>query len=414
MKATLNMIPILLAGLSAQDLVPMAAPQSQPILITNAVIHPVTGPVIDGGSILFEGGKITAIGRSASPPSGAQVIDVGGKHVYPGLVTPQSNLGLTEIGSVPMTNDTSELGNFKAEVRAAVAVNSDATAIPVARANGILVSGTFPGGGVISGRASAMTTDGWSWEEMTLRPDIGLVVSWPRQQAQRQELDDYFADARAWNQAKATDATLPVDLRYQSMASCLRGETKVFLMANDLEAIRSAVQWAVRNELDPVIVGGRDSDLCTDLLRRHGVEVVIGSVFGTPRRRDSDYDEAFRLPKILHDAGVKFCIGAGGGATKARDIPFHAGMAVGFGLEEDEAIKAITLYSARALGVDDRVGSLEIGKDATLIVTNGSPLDLTTDVEMAFISGRKVDLRSKHTELDRKYREKYRQIKDKK
>ena len=144
MKATLNMIPILLAGLSAQDLVPMAAPQSQPILITNAVIHPVTGPVIDGGSILFEGGKITAIGRSASPPSGAQVIDVGGKHVYPGLVTPQSNLGLTEIGSVPMTNDTSELGNFKAEVRAAVAVNSDATAIPVARANGILVSGTFP------------------------------------------------------------------------------------------------------------------------------------------------------------------------------------------------------------------------------------------------------------------------------
>jgi imidazolonepropionase-like amidohydrolase len=198
------------------------------------------------------------------------------------------------------------------------------------------------------------------------------------------------------------------------MASCLRGETKVFLMANDLEAIRSAVQWAVRNELDPVIVGGRDSDLCTDLLRRHDVEVVIGSVFGTPRRRDSDYDEAFRLPKILHDAGVKFCIGAGGGATKARDIPFHAGMAVGFGLEEDEAIKAITLYSARALGVDDRVGSLEIGKDATLIVTNGSPLDLTTDVEMAFISGRKVDLRSKHTELDRKYREKYRQIKDKK
>lgn len=406
----------LIAGLSsAQDLVHKAGPQQAPILLHNGTIHTVSGLTIQKGCILFAKGKILAIAEESKRPAlpaGTQVIDLGGSHVYPGLVTVHTTLGLSEIGSVPMTVDTNELGDITPEVRANIAVNPDSTAIPVARSNGILTAGVFPSGGLIAGRGSAMSTDGWTWKDMTLRDEVGPVLSWPRRRAEDsiKRLDEFFAKSRAWHKARAADATVPTDLRLAAMGAALSRDSKVFIRANDLASIEAAVQWGVRNQLRLVIIGGRDAALCAELLLRHQVEVVISGTHSNPKRRDSRYDERFTLPRELHATGVKWCLGSGGRYANERNLPYHAATAVAFGLPEDIAIKAITLFAARTLGVADRVGSLEKGKDATLIVTNGSPLDLTTLTETAFIGGREVTLFNKQRALAAKYRAKYAQL----
>jgi len=409
----------LAASLSAQDLVHKAAPQRSPILLSNGVIHTVSGATIQRGAVLFAKGKIVAVTPQGDLPDltpDTRVIDLRGSHVYPGLVTAHTSLGLAEIGSVPMTIDTSELGEISSEVRANIAVNPDSTAIPVARSNGILTAGVFPSGGLISGRASVMSTDGWTWRDMTLLDAAGQVVSWPRRNAEKSVrlLDEFFAKARAWHKARAAAPTVETDLRLAAMGKSLRQESKVFVRANDLASIEAAVQWGARNKLKVVIVGGRDASLCTKLLLRHDVEVIVAGTHEVPKRRDSRYDERFILPRLLHDAKVRWCLGTDGGYSNERNLPYHAASAVAFGLPEDIAIKSITLFAARTLGVEDRVGSLEAGKDATLIVTNGSPLDLTTLTEAAFIGGREVKLHNKQRALAAKYRAKYAQLRAKK
>ena len=406
---------LILSNTTAQDLVHKAAPQRTPIMLYNGVIHTVSGATHKNGCILFTNGKIIdiAAGReSADLPVGTRSIDLRGSHVYPGLVTAHTTLGLTELDSVPMTTDTTELGDITSEVRANIAVNPDSTAIPVARSNGILTAGVFPSGGLIAGRGSAMATDGWTSQDMTLRAEVGPVLSWPRRKPEDsiRRLDEFFAKARAWHQAKAADPTIPTDLRLAAMGAALQRKSKVFIRANDLASIEAAVEWGVRNKLRLVIIGGRDAVLCAKLLLRHKVEVIISGTHSTPKRRDSHYNERFVLPRELHATGVSWCLGTDGNFSNERNLPYHAASAVAFGLAEDIAIKSITLFAARTLGVADRVGSLETGKDATLIITNGSPLDLTTVTETAFVQGRQVQLHNKHRALAAKYRAKYSQL----
>jgi len=409
-----------------------AKAQDHPIVLTGGTIHPVSGADIPGGMILFDRGKIVSMGTNLQLPPNTERIDISGKHVYPGMILATSTIGLMEIGAVRATRDVVETGSVNPNVRAEAAVNPESEIIPVTRANGITVAVTMPGGGVVSGTAAAVELDGWTWEEMTLKAPVGLIVNWPRMTINRawwerrteeeqkkarekalEELKNTFRDARAYMTAKKAEAagTGPhhdTDLRWEAMIPVLEGKIPVLLDAGELQQIEAAVAWADREKVRLVITGGYDAPRAAQLLKDHGVSVIAGPVNSTPRRRWEPYDDPYTLPKRLHDAGVTFCIMGDGGYENERNLPYQAAQAAAYGLPADEALKAITLYPAKILGLDDRIGSLEPGKDATLIVTTGNPLETLTNVEMEYIRGKSVQLTSRHTHLYDKYREKYR------
>lgn len=429
----------------AQDLLPKAAPQAQPIVLTNGVLHTVAGPIVLGGSLWLQAGVIRAVlaadQRPELPPGEApRFVDLQGKHVYPGFVSAMTSLGLEEIGMVRQTVDVDEIGDLTPEALALTAVNPDTTAMPVARSNGVLAAAVFPRGGLLPGRASVIQLDGWTNAELAVRADAGPVVQWPQRsygderrgrrggraepgaaaadpaaavKKARDRIDAAFADAKAWSAAHTADPTLPLDVRHLALVPALRGEVPVFVLADELEQIESAVAWAIGRQLRLVIVGGRDAFLCTSLLQRHDVPVVVGGTHKLPRRDDSPYSEAFELPALLSKAGVRFCIASGADFSQERNLPYQAATAIAFGLEPKEALAAITSRAADILGVGDRLGSLAVGKDATLFVCDGDPLELTTKIELAFVQGREIDLRSKHTELAKKYRARYQQLRSK-
>jgi imidazolonepropionase-like amidohydrolase len=418
------------ATANAQSRQVPAAPQNETVVLMATTIHPVTGPVIDNGYIIFEKGVITAIGEGKAPNVPEAVRhNASGMHVYPGLIAAHTNLGLIEVGAVDVTHDYSELGRVKPEVRAAVAINPDSDMIPVARAGGILTALTFPSGGLASGRCSLMRMDGWTWEDLAIDDAAGLVVNWPRtepvtsrfvqqsEDEQRKQIKEdlqavekLIDDAEAYLKAKNADPTLDTDMRYEAMRPMLRGEKPVFVSANMVGQIESAVAWAHRRRLKIIIVGGAQADRATDLLKQHDIPVIITGTHRAPLRRQDDYDQPFSLPAKLHEAGVRFCLATDGDASAVRNLAHEAATSAAYGLPREEALKSITLYPAEILGIDNSLGSIEVGKSATLILTTGDPLDITNDVLVAFIDGRKIDLGSRHKSLYEKYREKYRQL----
>jgi imidazolonepropionase-like amidohydrolase len=417
----------------AQDLTHKAPPQTGTIVLVNARVHTISDREISDGFVVIEEGKIADFGSMSTFDSGvldgSEVIDCEGLRVYPGLISASSNIGLNEVSSVRATIDTTETGNLTPEVRAAVAVNPDSWHFPVARSNGVLTFGVRPSGGSIPGRMSVMRADGWTWEDMTVLGDGGLLINWPNvrptnawwmnqseeEQLKRsreavQAIDEAFSGAEAYFAARESDGATLYSLRFDAMGPALRGETPVYISAQELDQIRSAVTWATDRGLKPIIVGGRDAHLCTNFLKRHDVGVIVTGTLRMPRRSDAAYDEAFTLPAALEGAGVKWCLAGTGGSSNDRNLPYHAAMAVAYGLDHDAALRSITLSAAELLGVGDRLGSIEKGKDATLIVTTGDPLEIATQVELAFIDGRRIDLSNKQTDLAKKYREKYRQL----
>jgi len=424
------------AAVQAQDLVPKAGPQERPVLIRHATVHTVAGDVLHDADLLFDAGVIRAVrsGRVGSElVEGAEVVDARDKHVYPGFVCVASTLGLSEIGAVDMTVDTSEAGTQNPEVVAAVAVNPDSWLFPVARRNGVLTAGVMPQGGVVPGRASVLRLDGWTWEDMALERDAGLVVNWPfmgsggrgrffgrrfgggGEGASAEEtiaqLDALLDAAAAYGAARAADVSVKTDLRLEALAPTLSGATPVFVNAASLEQIESAVAWAARRGLRIVLVGGRDANQCLELLKRHDVAVAVTAVHRMPHRRDLSYASTYELPSELEAAGVRWCLTMPAReGSNVRNLPYEAAAAVAYGLDRTAALRSITLSAAECLGVAERLGSIEVGKAATLFVADGDPFELTTQIEAAFIDGRRIDLRDKQTELDRKYREKYRQL----
>jgi len=423
---------VLAGAVFAQDLTHKAAPQQRTIAIGSATVHPVSGPAIENGVVVFKKGRIIWIGKATDAKvvfdGEALLIDAKGKHVYPGFISPYSQLGLSEIGAVRASRDFTEVGEFTPEVRAAVAVNPDSTLLPVTRANGVLLFATFPRGGLLPGRASVMRMDGWTWEDMAVRADAGLVVRWPgqaRRRRRRQDperdapgraekamlrLGEVFGRARAYHRAKEGGQALRTDIRFDAMGPALRGERPVFFLANSYDQIVGAVHFAARHRLEAVIVGGRDAILCADLLEKHSVGVIVTGLHRFPVRSDSDFDEAYKLPAALEAAGIAWCLASSERIANERNLPYTAARAVAYGLKRDAALRALTLASARLLGVDKDYGSLEAGKSATLFICDGDPLEVTTNVERAFIDGREIDLTSKQTKLAEKYREKYRQL----
>lgn len=420
-------------SLQASDPVP-AKKQDHPIALTGATIHPVSGPDITNGTILFVNGKITGVGANVALPPDAEMIDVSGKQIYPGLISSNSTVGLTEIEAVRATNDFAETGRINPNVRAEIAVNPESELIPTLRANGVVIANVMPQGGLIAGRSAAILMDGWTQEDVVLKAPIGLVVNWPemtissrpwvRQTEEEQkkehakqlkDLNDAFADARAYMTAREAETAKGIphhatDLRWDAMIPVLERKVPVLVDANEIQQIEAAVQWAKDEHVKLVIVGGRDSWRVAGLLKTSDVPVIVGPTLDEPSREWEPYDAAFTVPAKLAAAGVQFAISGEGEAFAERNTPYHAAMAAAYGLSREEALKAVTMYPAQILGIDDRAGSLEIGKDATLIVTNGDPLEIETNVQMEFIQGKKIDLRSRHTILYEKYREKYRQL----
>jgi imidazolonepropionase-like amidohydrolase len=408
------------------------APQDRPIALVGGTIHPVSGPPIEGGTLLFDQGRITAVGRRVNVPRGAKQIDVRRRRIYPGLINAYSQLGLVEIRAVRATRDHTETGKINPNVKAEVAVNPDSELIPVTRSGGVLLSLSAPTGGLISGTSALIQLDGWTAREMTLKVPVGMHVEWPRtphaavwepseakpdEQTARDEalslLEQAFADARSYQKARAAGNAAPephpLDTRWEAMLPVLEGEVPLVVAADEIQQIQAAVAFAQREKVKLIIYGGYDALHCAALLKEHRVPVIVSAVHRQPRRRGDAYDASYSLPGRLHAAGIEFCI-ASRNTSNARHLPYEAAMAAGYGLAPDEALKAITLYPAQILGAADRVGSLEVGKDATLIVTDGDPLQTPTHVEAAFIQGRQVDLDNRHKRLWRKYQQKYRRL----
>ncbi len=413
------------APLFAHDQIP-GKPQTHPIVIKNATIHPVDRPTIDEGWLLLEDGLITGIGKAVAVPESAIEIDGSGKHIYPGLIASISDIGLNEISSVTETDDRVELGDRNPNVRSWVAVNPDSELIPVARAGGVLTAMTAPLGPWMRGQSAVLNLDGWTVAEMTLLAPAGLFVNWsamrPRpnkeddgiqREKQLADLDALLDEARRYRAARAArPETTPSDQRLESLLPVIDGSRPWIAEANLQDEIESAVAYAQSQSLRLVIHGGYDAESCSELLTKYNIPVIIGSTFRLPIRRDDPYDAAFTLPQRLQQAGIKFSIagegrGASGGASNLRNLPQHAAVAVGYGLSRDLALRSITLSAAEIIGVADRIGSITVGKDATLIITDGDILEIQTNVTDAFIQGRKVDLGSRHKTLYEKYKQKY-------
>ena len=436
MKKTLFII-IISTFISASDQIP-GPPQSHPILLKNGVIHTISNGVIQG-SILFDNGKITHVGEFIAPQVGTEVIDLEGKHVYPGFIAAVSGIGLVEINAVDVTNDHSERGDFNPNVRANVAYNTDSEIIPTTRSNGVLIANVVPASGLVSGQSSIMMMDGWTWENATLSHPSGLHINWPqmgtrtrgrfgrsvpiKKQIERRNkslktLDDMMKESRAYARLRQTKSRLAEnyhneDLRLESMIPYVQGKLPIYVHANEVRQIEAAVHWSKRQDVNIIIVGGKDAWRTTNLLRKNKVPVIYESVTALPNRRYEDYDQAYKGPALLHEAGVQFCIassGSAGGAYRVRNLPNQAAMAAAYGLPKDEALRSITLSAAEILGIDKQVGSLESGKDATLFISNGDPLEIRTNVLQAYIQGRKIDMNDRHKTLFHKYQEKYRQL----
>lgn len=401
----------------AHDQIPGAS-QTTPIAIVGATVHTVSGGDLPNASVLFEQGKLTYIGPVRQWPPQTRVIQATGKHVYPGLIEANSDLGLVEINSVRATIDSRETGTFNPNVQAVVAFNPDSELIPVGRAGGVLTALSAPEGGLVSGRSALMLLDGWSRDDMLLKADVGMHVLWPRSQNDVDSLVEFFEQAQRYAEfaeqvASAAEPQLvQKDLRLEAMTPVLKRQLPVIVAANSVDAIRRAVAFKRRFNLKLIIAGGTDAVLCAELLKAEQVPVIVTAVYSNPSRRHSPYDEAYTLPSRLHDAGIEFCISAGGrfGANSIRNLPYNAATAAAYGLPEEIALRSITLSPAQIYEVADRVGALQVGLDATLLLTDGNILETPTQIEQAFIQGRAVDLNSRHTQLFQKYSEKYRRL----
>ncbi|MEE3172856.1 MAG: amidohydrolase family protein [Pseudomonadota bacterium] len=427
-RLIVNVIAIFSISFSSvtHPIVPVpAADQSEPIAITGAVIHIGNGMIVNDGIITFDRGLITAVGVAGGGINLVDhaLIDVEGRHVYPGFVLPNSTLGLIEVNSVRATSDVLEEGDINASVRSAIAYNTDSEIIPANRFNGILTAQVAPQGGLISGSSTVFKLDGWNWEDAMLAKDVGLHLHWPsyvqRQrnsetglfetvdnenyEGQTQLLHSLFQDAQAYSGQL-------LNLNLLAMQPLFNGVTKLFIHADEAKQIISAIRFARSYGIqDIVLVGGADALSVKDFLLAQNVPVIYERIHELPQREWQDVDMPFKTPFLLHDAGIK--VGIGGGATsidRQRNLPFFAGTAAAYGLNRETALAMITSVNAEILGVADRVGTLEVGKDATLFISEGDALDMrTSQVLGAYIQGRDIDLYGTQQQLYERFRVKY-------
>lgn len=424
MKYALSLLAAsMIAGPALAHNIAPGSQQSAPILLQGGTIYTVTEGRVQG-DLLLEDGKISAIGSNIDLPAETDIIDISGQHVYPGLIALDTTLGIIEISALRATVDSAEIGSVTPEVSVHTAYNADSEIIPTIRYNGITHAQVVPQGSLLRGHSSLMNLDAWSHRDALTQADVAQHVSWPAvgvsrspwerrsaeeqlqaQQHMREQLEDVFTTARAYHDAKAAGVQQREDIRWESMLGLFSGDSKLFIHANDRRQITQALEFSDEQGINIVIVGGRDAWRVADTLAERNIAVVFGDGYGLPSRVDEAYDTAFSTPAKLAAAGVDFAI-AYPGFWDTRNLAFAAGHAVAFGLDYDAALYSVTMAPAKLMGVEDRLGSIEVGKSASLVVSKGDILDpLGHSVEYMFIDGRMVQMTNKQRQLWEKYRQ---------
>jgi imidazolonepropionase-like amidohydrolase len=421
-----------LAAIPLAAALALAADTPRTIAIRGAKLVTVSGPVIENGTIVLAAGKIAAVGADVGLPADAQVIDGTGRTVYPGLINGLTTLGLTEIGSVPGSVDTTETGDVNPQARAWLAVQPHSELIPVARANGTTVVLTAPLGGLVSGQSALLRLAGSTPEALVVKQPAAMHMVYPTgrpsfslarlfeepelktleervkdrrlsQEKELRRLGHLIEDARALGQRVSAGARPDVDLPEEALAAVARGELPVVMRADGEDEIRGAVRFAGEHGLRLIIAGGLEAWRCADLLKEKDVPVLL-SVDRLPRRESDRYDAAFTNPAMLHRAGVRFAI-VSDDAADVRNLPYEAAMARAYGLPAEVALRAITLSPAEIFGVADRMGALSVGRDADVIVATGDIMDHRTQVTHVFVDGVAQSLETRHTRLYREFKD---------
>lgn len=423
-------LPVLLfiAGTTIAQQTP-APEQSRAVTIVGATAHIGNGEVIENSLIIFENGKLTTVtdANSTKRQYPGTVIEAKGKHVYPGFISPNSTLGLVEIDAVVQTDDEDELGELLPHVRSIIAYNAESQVVESMRPNGVLVGQITPRGGRISGTSSIVQFDAWNWEDAVLKEDDGIHINWPNSvrrgrwwegedpgvkpndnyEKDVRTVSDFFRNAKAYLAGPQETANLP----FAAMKNIFDGKQKVYIQANGEREIMDILHFVKEQDLkDVVLVGGYNAYKVADQIKAANIPVLVGRVHSTPNQEDNHYDLPYKMAYLLHEKGILVGLETSGSMERmnSRNLPFYAGTVTAYGADKEEALKMITLNTAKILGIDDSLGSLEVGKDATLFISEGDALDMRTNkVSQAFIQGREISLESHQTELAKRYTDKY-------
>ncbi len=412
----------------------LSAATANSVLIRNVTVHPITAPDMPNSSVLVIDGKIAEIGSHLAARAGARVVDGQGLHLYPGMINAATNVGLVEIEALRDTVDLDEIGNFNPELRAEVAFNPSSEHIEVTRASGITSVITLPGSGsrggrnggggsIITGQGALMHLDGWTWEEMAVKPSAVMEMEFPQVQSSMprqlaammgtptatyqeqekqykerlQQMSDFFEDVRKYRQTKqAGGSDFRINLKMEAMLPVIDGKQPIFVRAERERMIKDAIAFADKEKVKIIIAGPLELGSTGPMLKERHIPVVLGKTLELPLHEDDPYDAAYTLPAEFFKAGVKICFGTFD-VQFARNVPFEAAQAVAFGLPREEALKALTINSAEIMGAGAMIGSIEKGKWADLILTDGDPMEAKTNIKEMFIAGRDVPLESRHT-----------------
>ena len=415
------------------------AQNNSQIALIGGVAHVGNGEIIENATIIISNGKIEQIGNIENvdfDKKNTQIFNIKGKHIYPSFILPNTTLGLAEIDAVRASRDEREVGNFNSNVRSQIAYNTESIVVSTVRTNGILLAQVTPRGGLISGTSSVMKLAGENWQDATYLEDDGLHINWPETYHRNHwthshdftakdkdtdkedekkkkkiksiaQLYKFFDDAKQYNLIKEKD----IDLRFEALQNIFSGLSSLYIHANTVNGIKEAILFAKHYSIEKmVIVGGSESWRITDFIKQYNTPIILERIHSLPNHQDDDIDQAFKTPKILQEAGILFCLDYQGDMERmgSRNLPFLAGTTVNFGFDKEDALQLITLNPAKILGISDRTGSLELGKDANLFISSGDALDVMShNVELLFLMGEQINLNNHQTRLYNKYLEKY-------
>jgi imidazolonepropionase-like amidohydrolase len=402
--------------------------QEKSIIYINATVHIGDGTKVLKGAVGFDNGLISYVGATPEVRKNLfeEVIDVEGMHIYPGFIAPNSTLGLQEIGSVRATRDQREVGDINPHIRSLIAFQTESDITTTVRTNGILLGQITPRGSFVGGQSSVVHFDGWNWEDALIRESDGIHVYWPRMyerdhtgkllslkerglyQKRVEALEEYLDQAKAY-QNRANEEN--IDLRLQAFSKLFKNKMNLYVHAQTAKQMTAAISLKRKYNIEKMlIVGGRESHLITNLLKENNVGVMVGRLHDLPWNDYDDLDLPYKLPKILQDAGVKWCFENAGDMEQmnSRNLPFYAGTAIAYGLEYEQAVAGLTLNTAEMIGVSTKYGSLQVGKSATLIISKGDALDMmSNNIISAYIDGRSLELTNRQIGLYKKYKMKY-------
>ncbi|WP_370391418.1 amidohydrolase family protein [uncultured Winogradskyella sp.] len=408
-----------------------APEQTRDIAIVGATAHIGDGTVVENSMIILSNGKISRVlegnNNDGLGLQSMDVIEAKGKHVYPGFIVANGTLGLVEVDAVKASNDLSELGAFNPHIRSIIAYNAESKVVESMRPNGVLLGQVVPRGGRITGTSSVVQYDAWNWEDAVVKMDDGIHINWPNSfrrgrwwlgedpglkpnkdyAKEVKELTDYFNESKSYNKGNKPEVHLP----FEAMAGLFDGTKRLYINVDDEKGITDAVNFAKSQGVEHVtIVGAYEAHKVADFLKNNNISVFLRRVHSRPNNEDDDYDTPFKLAKHLVDAGVLVALEPSGQMERmnSRNLPFYAGTTVAYGLSKEQALQLITSNPAKILGIDDRFGTLEEGKSATLFISEGDALDMRTNkVTHAFIDGRQLSLETHQTELAKRYSDKY-------